>query len=131
LAEHIKTEQDGAVAIVTIDNPPVNALKSALLDELSEELERLDGDDSVRAIVIKGEGEKAFVAGADIKEFPALREAVEQAMQEGGSAPTFWIPRADAPSCIAFSAGSSWRCRATSAWPRRTLSWASRRSSSA
>ncbi len=83
---HVKTEQDGAVAIVTIDNPPVNALKAALLDELSEELERLDGDDSVRAIVIKGEGEKAFVAGADIKEFPALREALEQSLQEGGSA---------------------------------------------
>jgi enoyl-CoA hydratase len=57
-------------------------LKAALLEELSDELKRLDDDDSVRAIVIRGEGEKAFVAGADIKEFPALREA----MAGGGSA---------------------------------------------
>ena len=86
MPQHVRTEQDGAVAVVTLDNPPVNALKAALLDELSDELARLEADDSVRAIVIKGEGEKAFVAGADIKEFPALREALEQSLQEGGSA---------------------------------------------
>jgi enoyl-CoA hydratase/carnithine racemase len=82
MGEYVKTEQEGAVAVVTIDNAPVNALKAALLEELSSELKRLDEDDSVRAIVIRGEGEKAFVAGADIKEFPALREA----MGGGGSA---------------------------------------------
>jgi enoyl-CoA hydratase/carnithine racemase len=80
--EFISTEQDGAVAIVTIDHPPVNALSTALLQELEHELERLDDDASVRAIVIRGGGERAFVAGADIKEFPALREA----SQVGGSA---------------------------------------------
>jgi len=86
LPDHVRTEQDGAVAVVTLDNPPVNALKAALLDELSDELARLEADESVRAIVIRGEGEKAFVAGADIKEFPALREALESSLQEGGSA---------------------------------------------
>jgi enoyl-CoA hydratase/carnithine racemase len=83
VGEFIEVEQqDGYVAVVTIDNPPVNALSGALLDELSGELARLDGDASVRAIVIRGAGERAFVAGADIKEFPALREAP----REGGSA---------------------------------------------
>ena len=86
MPDHVRTEQDGAVAVVTLDNPPVNALKAALLDELSEELARLEADESVRAIVIRGEGDKAFVAGADIKEFPALREALESSLQEGGSA---------------------------------------------
>ena len=86
MPDHVRTEQDGAVAVVTLDNPPVNALKAALLDELSDELARLDADEGVRAIVIKGEGEEAFVAGADIKEFPALREALESSLQEGGSA---------------------------------------------
>ena len=79
----ISTEQDGAVAVVTIDNPPMNALASALLDELEAEIDRLDGDEGTRAIVLRGGGERAFVAGADIKEFPALRES---ASAESGSA---------------------------------------------
>ena len=82
MAEFVKVEQDGPIALVTIDNPPVNALSAALLDELGGELERLDGDPAVRAIVVRGAGERAFVAGADIKEFPKLREAP----REGGSA---------------------------------------------
>ena len=68
---------------MTIDHPPVNALSTALLEELEAELGRLDEDDGVRAIVLRGGGEKAFVAGADISEFPALRES---AGREGGSA---------------------------------------------
>ncbi|MEX2211397.1 MAG: enoyl-CoA hydratase-related protein [Gaiellaceae bacterium] len=83
MGEFISVEQDGAVAVLTIDNPPVNALKAALLEELEAELLRLDGDDGVHAIVIRGGGERAFVAGADIKEFPALRDAPPD---EGGSA---------------------------------------------
>jgi enoyl-CoA hydratase/carnithine racemase len=75
MAELVKVERDGAVALVTLDHPPVNALSSQLLGELEDELVRLDEDDEIRAIVVRGAGEKAFVAGADIKEFPALREA--------------------------------------------------------
>ncbi len=73
MAELVKVEQDGRVAIVTLDHPPVNALSSQLLEELEEEYDRLDRDDETRAIVLRGEGEKAFVAGADITEFPAMR----------------------------------------------------------
>jgi len=83
MGEFVSVEQDGAVAVVTIDHPPVNALSAPLLEELEAQLERLDADDGVRAIVLKGAGERAFVAGADISEFPALRE---KASQEGGSA---------------------------------------------
>jgi enoyl-CoA hydratase/carnithine racemase len=83
VAEFISTEQDGYVATVTIDHPPVNALSAPLLEELEAEIDRLDHDDGVRAIVLMGAGERAFVAGADISEFPALREA---AAEEGGSA---------------------------------------------
>ncbi len=78
----VSTERHEAVALVTIDNPPMNALASALLEELEAEIEALDADDDVRAIVLRGAGERAFVAGADIKEFPALRESAS----EGGSA---------------------------------------------
>ena len=83
MGEFVSTEQDGSVAVVTITNPPMNQLSSGLLAELEAELERLDADDGARAIVLQGGGERAFVAGADIKEFPALRES---AAAEGGSA---------------------------------------------
>src|SRR3712207_141744 len=85
MAEYVKVEEDGAVAVVTLDHPPVNALSTQLLAELEEEYERLDTSDETRAIVVRGAGEKAFVAGADITEFPALREAALEAA-EGGSA---------------------------------------------
>jgi len=85
VGDFVSTEQDGAVAVVTIDNPPVNALSAPLLDELEAEIDRLDGDESVRAIVLRGAGERAFVAGADISEFPSLRQAAAEA-QERGSA---------------------------------------------
>jgi enoyl-CoA hydratase/carnithine racemase len=78
----VSTERRDDVAIVTIDNPPMNALSTALLDELEAEVDALDADDDVRAIVLRGGGERAFVAGADIKEFPSLRESAA----EGGSA---------------------------------------------
>jgi enoyl-CoA hydratase len=76
MASFISTRHDGAVATVTIDNPPLNALSSSLLEELHAEIERLDGDEATRAIVLVGAGDRAFVAGADIREFPAQREAV-------------------------------------------------------
>ena len=86
MAEFVKVEQDGTVAVVTLDHPPVNALSARLLEELETEYDRLDRSDETRAMVFRGAGEKAFVAGADISEFPALREAVEEAAREGGSA---------------------------------------------
>ena len=83
MAEFVSSTEDAAVAVVTIDHPPVNALSTALLEELEAKLSRLDEDESVRAIVLRGGGEKAFVAGADISEFPALRDS---GGREGGSA---------------------------------------------
>src|SRR5262245_56361088 len=85
MGQFISTERDGFVAVVTIDNPPMNALSAALLEELEAEIDVLDADDGVRAIVLRGGGERAFVAGADIKEFPSLRAASAEA-QESGSA---------------------------------------------
>ena len=82
MSTFVSTERRAAVALVTIDNPPMNALSAALLDELEAEIDALDADAGVRAIVLRGGGDRAFVAGADIKEFPALRETAS----EGGSA---------------------------------------------
>jgi enoyl-CoA hydratase len=85
MGDYISTELDGSVAIVTIDHPPVNALSAPLLEELEAEIERLDADDGVRAIVLVGAGDRAFVAGADISEFPSLREAAAEAHEHGSA----------------------------------------------
>ena len=78
MSEFVKVERDGAVAIVTIDRPPVNALSAALINELVEALDELERDADVRAIVLRGGGERAFVAGADISEFPSLEEGISE-----------------------------------------------------
>ena len=74
--QSVNVERDGAIAIVTIDRPKVlNALDSATLDGLRVALEDLRRDDSVRALVLTGAGDKAFAAGADINELAALTPA--------------------------------------------------------
>ncbi len=66
--ENILIERDGAVAIATLNRPKqLNALSFGLCKDLCLALEELDADDSVRAFIITG-GERAFAAGADIKE---------------------------------------------------------------
>jgi enoyl-CoA hydratase len=64
----IDVARDGAVAVVTIDRQDaLNALDVATLTELRDRLRELSDDSGVRALVLTGAGEKAFVAGADIK----------------------------------------------------------------
>ena len=60
------------VAVVTINRPPVNPLNTQVFRELSSIFEELEGNDDVRAIILTGSGEKAFVAGADINEMANL-----------------------------------------------------------
>jgi enoyl-CoA hydratase len=67
--ENLTVERDGAVAVVTINRPKVlNALNTQTMDELAAAMEELGSDESVRAVVLTGAGEKSFVAGADINE---------------------------------------------------------------
>src|SRR6187551_1535829 len=85
MGDFVSTEMDGYVAVVTIENPPMNQLSAPLLEELESEIDRLDRDDEVRAILLVGAGERAFVAGADIKEFPSLRQAAAEAQEQGSA----------------------------------------------
>jgi len=62
----IKVEMRGHVALIQLANPPVNALSTAMMNELTFELDRISEDDNVRAVVLTGEG-RAFCAGADLK----------------------------------------------------------------
>ena len=67
--ENLLVERDGNVAVVTINRPKVlNPLNTATMEELTRAMTELGADDSVRAVVLTGAGEKSFVAGADINE---------------------------------------------------------------
>ncbi len=67
--ENLRVERDDRVLVVTIARPKVlNALNARTLDELSQVFDEAVADDGVRVIVLTGEGDRAFVAGADINE---------------------------------------------------------------
>jgi enoyl-CoA hydratase len=69
----IDVSSDGGVCVVTIDRQDaLNALNVETLTELRDRLREVAADESVRAVVLTGAGEKAFVAGADIKYMSGL-----------------------------------------------------------
>jgi enoyl-CoA hydratase len=71
--ENLLVEREGAVAIVTINRPAVrNALNGPTIRDLQRAMEELKADPAVRAVVLTGAGDKAFVAGADINELAVL-----------------------------------------------------------
>lgn len=63
-----RIDRDGDIAVITIDNPPVNALSQALRQELWDAVATLDADPSVAAVVLICAG-RTFIAGADVTEF--------------------------------------------------------------
>jgi len=76
--------RDGAIATVTLDNPDrLNALNKAIWIGLGAAMRELSADDGLRCIVLRGAGEKAFAAGADISEFARERADSKQARQYG------------------------------------------------
>lgn len=68
----IEVSIKGYIAILTMNNPPLNLLSSALLSELKDNIGELKADSKVKVIIITGKG-KFFGAGADIKELSALK----------------------------------------------------------
>ena len=70
MSDTVLKEQEGRVAIITINRPDkLNALSQEVRDEALAHLAAIEQDDSVGVVVITGAGEKAFIAGADIGEF--------------------------------------------------------------
>src|SRR5664279_2740279 len=71
----LKVEITESVAVITVSRPvALNALNSAFFNELNDFLNKIGNDDTVKVLVITGEG-KAFVAGADISEMVNMNEA--------------------------------------------------------
>jgi len=80
MPDPILTARDGVIATVTLNKPEkLNALSQAMWARLGDVMRTLDADDSVRCIVLRGAGNKAFAAGADISEFHAERSNSAQA----------------------------------------------------
>ena len=85
--EHLIVERSGAVAVVTVNRPKVlNALNAATVRELRQEVDALTTDDTVRAVILTGAGERAFVAGADIAELATLTPVSAQTLARRGHA---------------------------------------------
>lgn len=73
MSQPVRVERDGAVAVLTIDNPPANAVSRAVITGLRDAVAEIAKPSSgVRCAILTGGGEKFFAAGADIKEFQTL-----------------------------------------------------------
>ena len=95
--EYIKYSEEDQISLITISRPKaLNALNSQVLDELSQALDAIDTS-KISALIITGEGEKSFVAGADISEMSSLsKKEAEEFSKKGNDVfrkiETFEIP---------------------------------------
>lgn len=76
MLEFLSVTVEDYVAVVTLNHPPANAMSSQVISEVGELLDKMEKDESVRVILLHGEG-RFFSAGADIKEFTSVEEATE------------------------------------------------------
>lgn len=68
MADLVELTRDHKIAIITINNPPVNALSPAVAQGIADAINQVASDDSIKAVLLIGGG-RTFIAGADIKEF--------------------------------------------------------------
>ena len=68
LSHPVRYERQGAIALVSVDNPPVNALSQSVRMGLMDAMDRAEAEKGVVAVVLFGTGPN-FIAGADISEF--------------------------------------------------------------
>ncbi|MBI2296596.1 MAG: enoyl-CoA hydratase/isomerase family protein [Betaproteobacteria bacterium] len=84
MPDPILVSRDGAIATVALNNPErLNALDKAMWRRLGEAMRELSADEQLRCVVVRGAGNKAFAAGADIAEFARERADSKQAKQYG------------------------------------------------
>lgn len=92
------SKDDNGIATLTINRPDkLNALNAKVLEELSIAMNRIEGDDEIKAVVITGAGEKAFVAGADIKELSDLNKEEGEKLSAKGQQIFFQIENCSKP----------------------------------
>ena len=71
MSDFVRLTKQGDITVITIDNPPVNALSPGVPEGIVEAVEQIQNEESVKAAVVIGAG-RTFIAGADIKEFVKL-----------------------------------------------------------
>ena len=91
-AGHVETRIEqrsgGLVAFVTINNASrLNSMNSALMDQFVAKLSQLATNADLRALVLTGAGDKAFIGGADIREMSALADAEDGRRLHAGGCP--------------------------------------------
>lgn len=77
MSDLVQLTKENGIAVITINNPPVNALSPGVPEGISEAIEQIERDDAVKAAVLIGSG-RTFVAGADIKEFGKITSGKTQ-----------------------------------------------------
>ena len=82
--KYIKITKNNDTSIITISNGPFNTLSTDVLKELDLSIDKLALDSDVKSVVITGEGDKAFIAGADIKEMQAMSKELAHAHSKLG-----------------------------------------------
>src|SRR5262245_7038394 len=85
----VRFDLEDGVGVITIDNPPVNALGPGVRDGIVEALEKGETDAGVKAMVMVGAG-RSFIAGADIRQFGKPRAMPKRAVNDvldGGTKP--------------------------------------------
>ena len=84
MSDLIQVQRDGFIATVILNRPEqMNAITLAMWRQLTNEIEALSFDDSLRCIVIRGAGDKAFSPGCDITEFAHERANRQQGIEYG------------------------------------------------
>lgn len=81
--EFLLFEKSNGVATLTLNHPPANTLRVALLKEIGAALDEIEKDASVRVVVITGAGEKFFSGGAEIKEFNVVDPNEQMLLGQG------------------------------------------------
>src|SRR5256885_10511056 len=88
-APRLRVTQEGAVAVLWIENPPRNLLSLSMVADLAARVADLEKDDSVRAVVLTGSGHANFCAGLDMVEWSRLlQKAAQDEVSRGQDA--FW-----------------------------------------
>jgi enoyl-CoA hydratase len=95
--EGVRFERRGNVALLTLDHPPVNVLSRAVLETLGESLHAAERDPEVRVVVLASAAERAFAAGADIREMAPMGPSAAHEHGARGQAATRQIERLPLP----------------------------------
>jgi len=102
--DNVRTENRNGVLVVTIDRPKVlNALNAQTVEEIYEAFSKARSDDAVKAVIVTGGGEKAFVAGADINELAQKTPITGKETSERGQFILSFIERFPKPVIAAIN----------------------------